>query len=124
MSQKRKISPAGHRIIGTDTPESISRRKEIREQVKLEKEEIIAQVRQVMPSIVQQRQKAARIMSELRAERERLGISLSELAKRTGMARETIHRLETAKSPNPTISTLHRIADSLGMSLELSLRAQ
>ncbi|MBT8225828.1 MAG: helix-turn-helix transcriptional regulator [Dactylosporangium sp.] len=54
------------------------------------------------------------IASMLRRERERAGLSLSELAKRAGIAKSTLSQLEAA-STNPSIETLW----ALGVALDI-----
>ena len=58
-------------------------------------------------------------IAKLRAMRAAKGISLAELAARTGMTRGNIARLETKK--NATLRTLARYAEGLGCNLELSV---
>lgn len=61
-------------------------------------------------------------IAELRAERERQGLSLADLKERTGMSRATISILENNDRPNPTISTLMRLATALGVDLQLGIK--
>ena len=56
------------------------------------------------------RAELARIFASLKAEREKLGVSLAEMSERCGMAREVIYRLESQTTPNPTIGTVQRYA--------------
>jgi DNA-binding Xre family transcriptional regulator len=56
-------------------------------------------------------------IAQLRAIREARGMSLSNLAERTGMTRGNIARLETQK--NATLRTLERYAAGLGCVLEI-----
>ena len=56
-------------------------------------------------------------IAKLRAMREAKGITLAELASRTGMTRGNIARLETQK--NATLRTLERYAAGLGCELEI-----
>jgi transcriptional regulator with XRE-family HTH domain len=51
--------------------------------------------------------------------RQAKGISLSELAARTGMSRGNLARLESQK--NATLATLQRYADGLGCELEINV---
>ena len=60
-------------------------------------------------------------LAELRRERERQGLSLTDMAERTGIDRATISKLETGKIPNPTISTLRTYAKALGRRLAWTL---
>lgn len=54
------------------------------------------------------------IAAALRRERTRAGLSLSELAKRAGIAKSTLSQLETA-SGNPSVETLWALAVALGV---------
>jgi ribosome-binding protein aMBF1 (putative translation factor) len=58
----------------------------------------------------------------LRAERERQGLSLADVAERTRLGRSVLCRLEGGKVPNPTLSTLRAYARALGMRVALELR--
>jgi transcriptional regulator with XRE-family HTH domain len=60
-------------------------------------------------------------LKELRRERERQGLSLSDVADRTGIDRATISKLENAKIINPTIGTLRTYARALGGELAWKL---
>jgi transcriptional regulator with XRE-family HTH domain len=54
------------------------------------------------------------IAASLRRERERAGLSLSELAKRAGIAKSTLSQLEAA-SGNPSVETLWALGVALGV---------
>jgi ribosome-binding protein aMBF1 (putative translation factor) len=60
-------------------------------------------------------------LAELRRERERQGLSLTDIATRTGIDRATISKLETGKIPNPTVGTLRTYAKALGRKLAWTL---
>ena len=62
------------------------------------------------------------LIRALRAERERQGLSLADLAKRTGMDRAAIHKLEIGLNSNPTYATLTRYAQALGGRIEWKLK--
>ncbi|MDE2505857.1 MAG: helix-turn-helix transcriptional regulator [Planctomycetota bacterium] len=55
----------------------------------------------------------------LKLRRERLGLSLAEVSKRTGIDTGMLSRLENGKITNPTITTLMRFADALGATVRL-----
>ena len=59
-------------------------------------------------------------IAKLRAMREAKGITLAELAARTGMTRGNIARLETQK--NATLRTLERYAAGLGCVVDIGFR--
>jgi DNA-binding Xre family transcriptional regulator len=63
----------------------------------------------------------AEALSALRAERERQGLSLSDVSERSGIDRATLSKLETGKVPNPTVSTLRAVARALKKRLSWSL---
>jgi ribosome-binding protein aMBF1 (putative translation factor) len=62
-------------------------------------------------------------LSGLRRERERQGLSLTDMAERTGIDRATISKLETGKLANPTVGTLRIYARALGQRLTWTLEA-
>jgi transcriptional regulator with XRE-family HTH domain len=63
------------------------------------------------------------VVAALRAERERQGLSLADIADRTGMDRAAIHKLEIGVNKNPTLATLSQYAEAIGVRIEWSLKA-
>jgi DNA-binding XRE family transcriptional regulator len=61
------------------------------------------------------------LLSALRAERERQGLSLSALANRSGIDRAALHKLEIGLNKNPTAATLSRYAEALGKQIEWTI---
>lgn len=61
-----------------------------------------------------------RFLMSLRRERERLGLSLADVAKRK-IDKAALSRLENGQQLNPTINTLARYARSIGKSLGVTL---
>jgi DNA-binding phage protein len=61
------------------------------------------------------------LIAALRAERERQGLSLADVAERSGMDRAAIHKLEIGLNANPTYATLTRYASALGTRIEWHL---
>lgn len=59
------------------------------------------------------------IVRAMDAARVELGMSKAELARRIGAKPESIRRLFTAGTANPTLNTVAQIADVLGMRLDL-----
>jgi ribosome-binding protein aMBF1 (putative translation factor) len=57
----------------------------------------------------------------LKAVREQQGLSITDLAERTGMDRAMISRLENGQIDNPTIATMTRYAKALGKKVVVSL---
>jgi transcriptional regulator with XRE-family HTH domain len=58
----------------------------------------------------------SKVGSRLRAERERLGISLRELARRVGVSPSLISQIELDRV-NPSVSTLYAVVTELGMTM-------
>lgn len=58
-------------------------------------------------------------VSALKAARESAGLTLAEVAAKTGLALETLSRLETGAATNPTWQTLGRYAVAVGCRLSL-----
>lgn len=67
------------------------------------------------------RNRKQRIASQLRAAREAAGMSLADVAAATGMTRQAILRIESGENVNPTLSTIGRIAEALGKSVDITL---
>jgi ribosome-binding protein aMBF1 (putative translation factor) len=60
-------------------------------------------------------------LAALRLERERQGLSLTDMQQRTRIDRATISKLERGEMPNPTVGTLRTYAAALGKRLSWSL---
>jgi len=58
------------------------------------------------------------IASNIKKYRNKLGISQDVLSKRANLAFYTIAKIETGSTPNPTIDTVKKIADALGVTLD------
>jgi ribosome-binding protein aMBF1 (putative translation factor) len=58
-----------------------------------------------------------RFVMSLRRERERLGLSLADVAERAKIDKGALSRLENGQQLNPTVNTLARYASALGKSL-------
>lgn len=63
-----------------------------------------------------------RIATLLRTSREEAGLSLTELAERTGMTRQAISRIESGENHNPTMSTIVRLAEALNKQWVIDLQ--
>lgn len=71
----------------------------------------------------QEARDAFELGARVRAERERLGLTQSELAERMETTQPTIARLE-AGGVTPSLDTLHRAANALGLELVVDFRQQ
>jgi len=63
----------------------------------------------------------ARFIGGLRRHREQAGLSLGDVAARSGLDKATLSRLENGWYPNPTLNTLARYARGIGKRLVLDL---
>ena len=64
-----------------------------------------------------------RLVEELRAAREAQGLSLADIAERTGLQRAAVSKLENRHNLNPTIGTLSRYAAAVGRQVTFGLAA-
>src|SRR5438105_1456017 len=55
-----------------------------------------------------------RALQALKRERERCGLTIGDVAERSGLDRAVVSRLENGKQDNPTIATLMRYAAAVG----------
>lgn len=58
---------------------------------------------------------------KIKARREQIGLSLADVAAKSGIDKAAISRLENGQAENPTYSTLERIAKALNQRLKLVL---
>lgn len=58
------------------------------------------------------------IADNMKKYRKKLGISQDILSKRANLAFHTIAKIEAGSTPNPTINTVKKIADALGITLD------
>lgn len=99
------------------TPEEAAKYKTAREQVEQELPELIGR-HHARQSLMDQLQE---LLKELRAAREKKGLSLADLTELTGMDRSALSKLETGQRPNPTLETLERYAEVVGKRLVVTL---
>jgi len=60
----------------------------------------------------------SKIGENVKKYRNKLGISQDVLSKKSNLAFHTIAKIEAGATPNPTIETVKKIADALGISLD------
>jgi DNA-binding XRE family transcriptional regulator len=61
------------------------------------------------------------LLARFKATREEQGRSLAEVAEHMGIDAPALSRLETGKTLNPTLATLHKWAEALGQKLDVDL---
>lgn len=62
------------------------------------------------------------IGKKIKKYRKKLDISQDTLSKKAGLAFHTIAKIETGATPNPTIDTVKKIAEALGVGVEDLIR--
>lgn len=62
-----------------------------------------------------------RLLTQFKAVRESQGLTLADVAERMGIDPPALSRLETGKTLNPTLATLHKWAEALGQKLDVDL---
>jgi predicted transcriptional regulator len=62
------------------------------------------------------------MLGTLKKHREHQGLSLTDVAKRSGMDRAAISRLENGVYLNPTVDTFYRYAQAVGADIGFSVR--
>ena len=103
------------------TPEQRKILAEIRRHAEAEKPELMAEGRRVFAAdkFVSARLEAA--MSILKAVRKAQGVTLEQVAERTGMTKPYLSKIENDDGANVTVNTLYRIADALNHDLQISV---
>jgi hypothetical protein len=99
------------------TPEERSRHQRIRQQVEGEKSELMAHGRRAKAHHTRLQE----ALAELKATRQKMGLSLTDIGARTGIEKSNLSRLENAPHPNPTVDTLTRYATAVGKEIVITL---
>jgi len=85
-----------------------------------EEEEVIRRIHEEFPPLVIDPE-LAKTLRAFRTERERQGLTLSEVSERSGIDPGTLSKLEAGKLSDPTVSTLRAVARALNKQLSWSL---
>lgn len=84
-------------------------------------EEFIADIDDLLREEMEQPSEPTDIARQLRVAREAAGMSLADVAKQAAMTRQAVLAIESGKNSNPKVDTLNRVAEALGMKLNLNL---
>jgi DNA-binding phage protein len=103
------------------TPEERARVSDARRLIAGEEQEIRGKAREYKKAYEAGRATLQDALKLLKAERERMGLSLADVSERTGIERPNLSRLENEADSNPTIATLSRYADALGKHLIIAI---
>ena len=101
------------------SPEERARERKLRDQLQMEKPSLEDLVRSgdCDPDAVMTMGMYFDVQQALQAlkrERERCGLSIADVAERSGLDRAVVSRLENGKQDNPTVATLMRYAAAIG----------
>ncbi|MBL8814571.1 MAG: helix-turn-helix transcriptional regulator [Planctomyces sp.] len=107
-------SDRGKRVFRKSTSEELKRHKDIRQKIESELPDIRARAKNQLTLLVNEGTPIRQLLGALRAERQRLGLSLADINERTGIDRAALSRLENNEDANPTLTTLERYAEALG----------
>ena len=116
MAKKR-----GERVYRQANEEERKRHAKIREQIAEELPDIRRRARERLALLKKEGTPLRQVLTALRAERERQGLSLADINKRTGIDRAALSRLENNEEANPTLSTLERYAEAVGKQMVVLL---
>jgi DNA-binding phage protein len=107
------------------SPESLAEIRRVRERFQREKPtlaQVLAATGQKEAMPLGEYLQAQELLHALRIERERQGLTLAQLANRTGYDSAVLSRLLTGRQTNTTLATVGRIANALGKELVHTLR--
>lgn len=111
----------GKRIYRKATEDERKRHAKVREQIANELPEIRQRAKNRLALLKREGTPLRQLLGALRAERERLGLSLNDIYERTGIDRAALSRLENNEDANPTLATLERYAEALGKQMVVLL---
>ena len=114
----RESRPTAKRVYRELTAEERKLVQQARESAGADREAILAEGRARKSAWKSMRRDVARTITALKAERQRLGLSLADVEARSDLKRSAISRLENDSNTNPTLLTLYRYAGALGVRLE------
>jgi len=99
------------------TSEEAEHYDQIRRRIEAEKPEILDRSEH-------RRQEAQEVCAQFRSAREQAGLSLTDLNQRSGIDRAALSKLENGVRGNPTLDTMIRFADALGLKLVVRLETE
>ena len=110
-----------HRVVRELTAKELCILQAARADAEAEKDSILEQARAAKSAWQETRQVVDVLMADLKAERERRGLTLADIEELSGIRRSVLSRLENDATSNPTLLTLQRYAVALGMTLRTQL---
>ena len=119
--------PASVKLPPPRSAAEVARIKAIRERFQREKptlEQLVASGEYNEPLPMGEYLSIRLAVSALKQAREAAGLSLADVADRTGIDKSALSKIETGQHPNPTVSTLCRYAHALGMQWKWTLEEE
>jgi len=111
----------GKRVYRKATDEERVRHAKLRKQIAEELPDLKRRARQRLALLKKEGTPLRQVLTALRAERERQGLSLADINERTGIDRAALSRLENNEDANPTLATLERYAEAVGKQMVVLL---
>ena len=99
------------------TAAEVKRHRRIIKDVVREKDAIVARGRSVLAA----HDRLQLALQTLKAKRQERGLSLTDVQRLSGIDRARLSRLESDPHANPTIETLNRIAQALGVEIRVAI---
>lgn len=122
MERGKNVSRAFRKV--ERSPEEVARERAIRERYQRERptlDDLIASGECEPPIPLGLHLDLQEALVELRRAREQKGLSLTDVAERSGIDRAALSRLESGRNTNPTVETLGRYAAAIGKRLVWSI---
>lgn len=121
MNKQQPTSQRVYRELSADEQTRLDR---ARAETEAMRDEILAEGRARKRALEISRSQVRNTIDALRAERERLGLSLADIESRSGLKRSALSRLENDRAANPTMLTLQRYASAVGMRVVAGVEAE
>ena len=103
------------------TPEQRAKVAQVRKVEMEHKEEYVAEARQVFAARDRAEQMLRDAFARVRQERQSRGLTFAAFAELAGMSRGALSNLEQGTRGNPTLATLLRCAEALGLEVSLAV---
>lgn len=120
MNEHRPTSERVYRELSADEQQRLNRARAETEAIR---EDVLAEGRMRKRALEISRAEVRRSVDALRTARERMGLSLSDVAARSGLTRSTLSQLENDPTADPTLLTLQKYASAIGMRLVAELQS-
>ena len=100
------------------TPRRVAELAELAHKIDREEQE---ELKQAGRAILLKRAKVRELLAALKAARLGRGLSLADVGERSGIGKANLSRLENDPTPNPTLDTLLRYAEAVGVEMSVSV---